>query len=257
MRPVLFELFGLPVYSYGFAFALAFAVATVAVALVSRRYEVEPIYIIDLGLITCVSAILGARLVFVVLNLPWYLAEPVRMLVLTDGGLSFHGGLTAGIVSGILYCRFRGIDRWLMADLVAPYIALGYSIVRIGCFLRGCCFGVVTDVPWAFAVPAVDDLPRHPTQLYSAVLSFLLFIYLYSRRDHTGFRGMLMFQYVALYSLSRFVVEFAREGQRLALGLTLAQWVSLGVAFVTFALIGLLSYRFHKAGGDIIDAEAS
>ena len=66
-----------------------------------------------------------------------------------------------------------------------------------------------------------------------------------------------MFQYVFLYSLVRFAVEFVREGERLALGLTLAQWVSLGVAVVALALTGLLSYRFHKTGGNVVDAEAS
>lgn len=185
------------------------------------------------------------------------LEHPGSIFVLTDGGLSFHGGLAAGIVSGILYCRFRGIDRWLMADLAAPYIALGYSIVRIGCFLRGCCYGVATDVPWALPASELDDIPRHPTQLYSSALSLLLFIYLCSRRNHSGFKGMLMFQYVFLYSLVRFAVEFVREGERLALGLTLAQWVSLGVAVVALALTGLLSYRFHKTGGNVVDAEAS
>jgi len=257
MRPVLFEIFGLPVYSYGFALALAFATGTVAVSLAVRRYNVDPIYIVDLAMITCASAMIGARAVFVLLNLSWYLREPSRMFSLSDGGLSFHGGLGAGIVSGILYCRFRGIDRWLMADLVAPYIALGYSIVRIGCFLRGCCYGVVTDVPWALPSSALDDLPRHPIQLYSSALSLLLFVYLYLRRNHSGFRGMLMFQYVGLYSLMRFAVEFVREGERLAFGLTLAQVVSLAVASVTFALMGFLSYRFNKAGGNVVGAKAS
>lgn len=257
MRPILFEVFGVPVYSYGFALALAFAVSTAAAALASRRHGIYPVHVIDLGMITCVSSIVGARLVFVLLNLSWYLEHPGSIFVLTDGGLSFHGGLAAGIVSGILYCRFRGIDRWLMADLAAPYIALGYSIVRIGCFLRGCCYGVATDVPWALPASELDDIPRHPTQLYSSALSLLLFIYLYSRRNHSGFKGMLMFQYVFLYSLVRFAVEFVREGERLALGLTLAQWVSLGVAVVALALTGLLSYRFHKTGGNVVDAEAS
>lgn len=257
MRPVLFELFGISVYSYGFMLALAFALATFAVALTARRRGMDPNHVLDLGIITCVAAIVGARLVFILLNLSYYLEQPARMVAITDGGLSFHGGLAAGILSGILYCRFRKIDRWVMADMVAPFVALGYSIVRIGCFLRGCCYGVVSDVHWAVATSEIDDLPRHPTQLYSSLLSLALFLYLYSRRNHTGFRGMLMFQYVGLYSLVRFGVEFVREGQRIALGLTLAQLVSIVVAVIAFSLVGLLSHRSRTAGGNAVDTRAS
>lgn len=257
MRPVLFEIFGVPVYSYGFMLALAFAVATATVALTAPKRGVDPNHILDLGIITCVAAIVGARLVFILLNLSYYLEQPARMLAMTDGGLSFHGGLAAGILSGIMYCRYRQIDTWAMADIAAPFIALGYAIVRIGCFLRGCCFGIVTDVPWAVTTSEIDDLPRHPTQLYSSVLSFILFVYLYSRRNHSGFKGMLMFQYVGLYSLLRFGVEFVREGERIALGLTLAQIISMFVAAIAFSLIGVLSHRSRSAGGNAVGTKAS
>lgn len=257
MRPELFNIFGVSVYSYGFALAVAFAVATLAVTCEVRRYSIDPGYVLDLGILTCVSSVVGSRLVFVLLNASWYMNAPEQILRLTDGGLSFHGGLAAGILSGIVYCRIRGIDRWQMADIVAPYVALGYAIVRIGCFLRGCCYGVPSGLPWAFPVSEFDDIPRHPTQLYSFALSLLLFLYLLSRRNHTGFKGMLMFQYVALYSIMRFLVEFVRDGERLALGLTLAQFVSLGVGAVTFILIAVLSRRFREVGGAQIGSRAS
>lgn len=257
MRPLLFSIFGVSVYSYGFALAVAFAVATFAVAREARRHSIDPGYVLDLGIITCVASVVGSRLVFVLLNASFYMNAPERILRLTDGGLSFHGGLAAGIVSGVLYCRVRGIDRWQMADLVAPYVALGYAIVRIGCFLRGCCYGVPTSLPWALPVSESDDLPRHPTQLYSAALSLLLFFYLLSRRNHSGFKGMLMFQYVALYSVIRFLVDFVRDGERLALGMTLAQIVSLGIGAVAFILIAVLSMRSREAGGAEIGSRAS
>jgi phosphatidylglycerol:prolipoprotein diacylglycerol transferase len=257
VRPVLFSIFGVSVYSYGFTLAVAFAVATLAAAREVRSYGIDPGHILDLGILSCVSSVVGSRLVFVLLNASYYINAPEQILRLTDGGLSFHGGFAAAILSGIAYCRMRGIDRWQMADIAAPYPALGYAIVRIGCFLRGCCYGVPTDVPWALPVSEFDDLPRHPTQLYSSVLSLLLFFYLRSRRNHSGFKGLLMFQYVALYSVMRFFVEFVRDGDRLPIGLTLAQVVSAGVAAVTFILIAVLSRRFREVGGAQIGSRAS
>ena len=211
--------------------------------------------ILDLGILSCVSSVVGSRLVFVLLNASYYINAP-EILRLTDGPVVSRR-FAAAILSGIAYCRMRGIDRWQMADIAAPYPALGYAIVRIGCFLRGCCYGVPTDVPWALPVSEFDDLPRHPTQLYSSVLSLLLFFYLRSRRNHSGFKGLLMFQYVALYSVMRFFVEFVRDGDRLPIGLTLAQVVSAGVAAVTFILIAVLSRRFREVGGAQIGSRAS
>ena len=135
MRPILFEVFGVPVYSYGFALALAFAVSTAAAALASRRHGIDPVHVIDLGMITCVldcggsSRIRLAELVLVPRTSRQHIRFDRRQAVLPRQACSRD-------CVGILYCRFRGIDRWLMADLAAPYIALGYSIVRMGCFLE-------------------------------------------------------------------------------------------------------------------------
>ena len=241
MRPILFQIWRIPVYSYGFSLAVAFILATVLAVREGRRRGIDPDRIIDLALYVCVAGILGARLLYVILELPAYIAEPANVIRLKDGGLSFFGGLFAAILVGIWFCRRSGIQTGVMADIAAPLVALGYSIVRVGCFLNGCCYGVESSVPWAMAAHAGDPTKRHPTQIYAAVLSLAIFFILLRGRGHKKFPGYLMFLYVGLYSISRFIVEIFRDVPRLLGPFSIAQLASVVIAVAAFWSIAVLS----------------
>ncbi|HHV61874.1 MAG TPA: prolipoprotein diacylglyceryl transferase [Firmicutes bacterium] len=241
MRPILFQVWGMSVFSYGFMIAVAFIAGTALGVREARKRGIETEKVIDLALYLCISGIVGARLVYVLLDLPAYLEEPLEVLRLRDGGLSFHGGLFAAILVGIWFCKRSGVNPWVMADVAAPSIALGYSIARVGCFLNGCCYGLASNLPWAIACAAGDVTRRHPTQIYAALGSLAIFAILMRMRDHKRFPGYLMFLYVGLYSILRFVVEIFRDVPRFIGPLSIAQVASIIVGLAAFASIYLLS----------------
>ena len=241
MRPILFQIGRVPILSYGFSLATAFVVCTLLEMREARRRDIDPDKVIDLALYLCISGIIGARLLFVLLDIPTYFKNPIQIINLRDGGLTYHGGFIAALLVGIAFTRRSRISGWVMADIIAPLVALGYAIVRIGCLLNGCCFGLPADVPWALACRAGDATLRHPTQIYASLASLAIFIILYAKRDHKKFPGYLMFLYVGLYSISRFIVEIFRDVPRLIGPFSVAQLASLLFIFAAFAGIHVLS----------------
>ncbi|MCR4403215.1 MAG: prolipoprotein diacylglyceryl transferase [Firmicutes bacterium] len=241
MRPILFQIWRIPVFSYGFLLAVAFVVGTILGVREAKRRGINPDKIIDLALYTCIAGIIGARLLFILLDIPTYFQDPVKIVNLRDGGLSFQGGLASAILVGIWYSRREKLDAWVLADIAAPIIPLGYALVRVGCLLNGCCYGLPAGVPWALAAKAGDQTLRHPTQVYAALLSLVIFAVLFMKRNHKKFPGYLMFLYVGLYSVARFIVEIFRDVPRMLGPLSITQLASIVVAFGAFACIALLS----------------
>ena len=147
--------------------------------------------------------------------------------MINRGGLAWQGGFAGGTLAGIWFARSRKLSLRKLLDLSAPYIALGQSIGRIGCFLNGCCFGKL----WAggFSFPGHEGR-LHPTQLYETAGLFLIFIVLKitQRRPHSP--GMLFVFYLWLAAIERFTVEFFRaDHDTLWLGLSLFQYIAVGV----------------------------
>ncbi len=241
MRPILFQIGRVPILSYGFSLAIAFILCTLLGMREARRRDIDPDKVIDLALYLCISGIIGARLVFVLLDIPTYFRNPIQIINLRDGGLTYHGGFIAALLVGVVFARRSGISGWVLADIIAPLVALGYSIVRIGCLLNGCCFGLPSGVPWALACRAGDATLRHPTQIYASLASLIVFIILYALRDHKKFPGYLMFLYVGLYSISRFIVEIFRDVPRLIGPFSVAQLASVLLVFAALAGIRILS----------------
>jgi len=241
VRPILFQIWRIPVFSYGFLLAVAFVIGTILGMREAKRRGINPDKIIDLALYTCIAGIVGARVLFILLDIPTYFQDPVKIINLRDGGLSFQGGLALAILVGIWFARHEKLNPWVLADVAAPIIPLAYALVRVGCLLNGCCYGLPTSLPWALACKAGDQTLRHPTQIYAAVLSLVIFFILYRLRNHKRFPGYLMFLYVGLYSVSRFIVEIFRDVPRMLGPLSLAQLASIVLAFGAFACISILS----------------
>ncbi len=236
MRPILFWIHGIPIYSYGTSLAVAFAIGYILAVREGKEYGISSDDVLDLVIIVILLALTGARAGYILLE-----GIPFRdFFNTTEGGLSFHGGFLGGFIGGLIYCKVKGYSLWELADMVTPAIPLGYSIVRIGCLLNGCCYGIPTALPWAFPCSSVDDLPRHPTQIYSALSSLLLFFILWRLRKDPPFPGYLFFLYMGLYSLTRFFVEFFRESQYLFGWMKVAQFASLILAVISFG------YLTHK-----------
>jgi len=194
------------------------------------------------------GVILGGRLGYVLFYKPaYYLAHPLEIFALWQGGMSFHGGFLGVLVALALFARNRH-KRWLdVTDFVAPLIPLGLAAGRLGNFINGELWGRPANVPWAMVFPQVDGQPRHPSQLYELGLEGLLLfalLWLYARRKRP--LGAVSGAFLVGYGCFRFVVEYAREPDSflglLALGWTMGQWLSLPMIVAGVALM-IWAYR--------------
>ena len=246
MRPVLFFIFGLPVYSYGVCISLAVMVMVFWAAKNAPRAGFTAETVVDLTLAVTVGCLIGARIVFVLVEWEYYRAHPWEIFNLRAGGLSFFGAVLGGFVAARFYARHKRLPFWRLADFAVPYVALGYAIGRIGCLLNGCCYGVPTRVPWALPCAAGDPTLRHPTQIYASIGSFLLFILLYRLREHRRFPGFLFFLYLVLYAVMRGIIEIFRDSLRVMGPWRLTQFGCLLLALFALEEIWRRERRWRK-----------
>ena len=241
MRPVLFTVGEYSFCAYPTAMGLALIIGT---ALALRRAVREGWSLwrsLEGCLFVALGGLAGARLLYVALTWDYYSLHLDKIFKLSFTGFSFYGSLFGGIIAGYLWCRWRKINFWLGSDMVMINFMLGYSIVRIGCFLAGCCYGSVTGVYWAVVFPRVDQLYRHPVQLYASAGAFLIFVLLTKLWPRRPFDGVYLLYMPLFYGMLRFTTEFFREEPVLWAGLTLAQLFSLGL--VSLSLIVYLRIK--------------
>ncbi len=200
-----------------------------------------------------VGVILGGRLGFVLFYQPGYfVANPLQILAVWNGGMSFHGGLLGVIAATILFGLRRRINILALGDLVAAAAPIGLFLGRLANFINGELYGRATDVPWAFVFPGGGDVGRHPSQLYEAGLEgLLLFVILFVLARLTGALlrpGIVTGAFLVGYGASRGFVEFFRQpdsyvgdGGFLFWDITMGQLLSVpiavaGVAFIVYAV---------------------
>jgi len=240
MFPVFFRLGGVTVSAYGVMLVAAFALCTLGFVRAGGKSGLAQGKLLDLALWVMVVALAASRLLYVLLALPAYRADLLSLFNLRLGGFSFFGALAAGTAAGLWYAGRHGLPPGKILDLAVPFLALGYALVRVGCFLNGCCFGLPSELPWALPAAATDKIPRHPTQLYAAAAGLVLFLLLHLRRRRPGFSGRLFLEFILFYCGLRFVIEFFRETDDFWGVLTLAQGAALAGAAAALAAIMLV-----------------
>jgi len=249
LYPELFTVGNLTIHSYGLMIALAVLISAAAIYREAPRENLNSDHVLEAVIAAAFFGLLGARLLYVMLNWSYFRVNPVEILFAQFAGLSFYGGLFLGAFVLYLWSSWRKINFLKMADLMAPYLALGYAFGRIGCFLNGCCYGRESDLPWAMPASMVDNALRHPVQLYAALGAVLIFIILKLVRPRRPFVGFILLALFALYGLLRFTTEYFRYEEAVWFGLTTAQTFSLALALVSF--IGILIFS-SDAGGRLI-----
>ena len=170
----------------------------------------------DLIVWAAFGIILGGRLGYVLFyNFGFYSANPLEILTVWRGGMSFHGGFLGITIAFILFARKHGLPIMTLGDLAAAGGPIGLFFGRIANFINGELFGRVTDVPWAVAFPAGGGLPRHPSQLYESLLEglalFLLISFLIVRKGALRTPGLIFGVFLAGYGLARIFVEGFRQ----------------------------------------------
>jgi phosphatidylglycerol:prolipoprotein diacylglycerol transferase len=251
MHPILFQFGSFTIYSYGFFIALGFIVGLVLATLKARKEGISFGTIVDLFFYTVLSAFLGARILFVLINFDDYRQHPMKIFKIWEGGLVFYGGviLAAGILIG--YMRWHRLPVWKLADLISPLIALGLFFGRIGCFLAGCCYGRETSLPWGVTFTDPNSLarlnvPLHPTQLYDAVNGLAIFFVLTWMEKRKAFEGHIFWLFLLLYSITRFFIEILRDDPRgFLFGDLLSTSQGIGILLAIFSLF-MLFYMKEK-----------
>lgn len=243
MYPVLLQVGGFRLHSYGALLVAALLVALWVGTREARRKGFAPGIVGDLSVPVILAGFAGGRLAHV---LGWepelFWREPLAILAVWRGGLALHGGLLAGFGAAVWFARRRGLNLWALGDALAPALILGQGIGRLGCLLSGDGYGRPTDLPWAvtFSNPqalAPLGVPLHPTQLYEFGLDLALFGLLWTLRRRMAVDGHLFLIYAGGYGVIRLLTEvFRGDRVEIALGLSLLQGASL--ALIGLALVG-------------------
>ena len=254
MHPILVKIGSLTVYSYGVMVAIGFTLAAMLIYRRAVKFNIDQDKCVDLTIAILIFGILGARGLYVLLNLAYYAANPIEIVMLSKGGLVWYGGFLFALIAMVVYLRINKLSFWPVVDLLTPYIALAQGFGRIGCFLNGCCYGikVAPGFPFAATFPCEAGVPRIPSQLISAALLFIIFVVLVLWQNARRFEGEIALGYCVLYSVKRFAVEFLRgDNPKILLGLTMSQVISVAIFAVSLTIF-ILRARHCKARPTIL-----
>lgn len=242
--PVAVTIGPLSIHWYGLLFATAFVAG---LRIMGRMYEREGRSTEELDSLlgyVVLGAIAGARLGHCLLYDPaYYLASPLEILKIWEGGLASHGGVVGILFVVGVYARRKGVPLWWLLDRIAVPAALGGAFIRIGNFMNSEIVGMPTIVSWAVIFERLDPLPRHPVQLYEAAAYLVIFTVLFLAYQREGLRrrqGLLAGIFLVLVFAARFVLEFYKMPQaayEYGQFLTVGQWLSVPCVLAGFWLL--------------------
>ena len=229
--PVAISIGPVIIHWYGLMYLLGFAGGLVLGLYRSARpdsgWSREQVW--DLLFYVALGVILGGRLGYVLFyKAGHYLTHPLEIFYLWQGGMSFHGGLIGVLIAMAWYARKSSRTFWNVTDFLAPLVPIGLGTGRLGNFINQELWGRTTDVPWAVVFPAVDSMPRHPSQLYEALLEgVVLFAVLWWYSSRPRGAGKVSGLFLVGYSISRILVEFFREPDA-HMGYLAFEWLTMG-----------------------------
>ena len=254
--PIIFSIGFVKIRWYGLMYVIGFIFAWWLAKRRSQRSDspITPDQVDDLLFYGMLGVIIGGRVGYaIVYGWDQLTSDPLYLIKITEGGMSFHGGLAGVMIAMWLYGRSLSLTIWRVTDFVAPIVPLGLGFGRIGNFINGELWGKPTDVPWAFIV---NGTARHPSQLYEAILEgFLLFVILWfysaKPRPYLAVSGM----FLVFYGIFRFAVEFVRLPDKdpgyLAYG-----WVTMGqVLSVPMILAGIILMTMAYRSNGVTEAK--
>lgn len=221
IRPEIFSIGPLQVRWYGLMYVLAFLAGYFLIKHQEKRRPMglSPSLVQDLMIFLVVGLVIGARLGYILfyqyMHLTDYIRQPLEIIAVWRGGMSFHGGLIGTVIAGWWFSKRTKLPFLALADRVIIAAPIGLGLGRIGNFINGELFGRPSDLPWAMVFPAGGPVARHPSQLYEALFEglvlFLILLWLSRRRIPDGF---LLGTFLLGYGLLRFFLEFFREPDR-------------------------------------------
>jgi phosphatidylglycerol:prolipoprotein diacylglycerol transferase len=251
-------IWGKQIPTYSVFLYLGIAAGIILAVLRSKKYHIDREETFYFSLISIIGAMIGAKVLYFIVELPTLIAHPALFKYALTGGFVFYGGFIGGIAAAIIYTRAYKLPIWDFADLSAPSITLGHSLGRMGCFMAGCCYGAPTQSSWGIMFNNSPFAPRdvllHPVQLYESAgnLFILAILFVFSKYSHK--KGNTFALYMILYGVQRYILEFFRNDSRGAVGFfSTSQFISIfillwGILIFTgfFKKINILHHSFKK-----------
>ena len=256
MHPKLLDIGPVTLHTYGLFLAIAFIAGIWITSRNARKEGVDSDSIWNMGLIILCATLVGCKLLMLIADFSYYAANPQEIFSLStlrSMGV-FYGGLLLALGAAAWYLRKRRLPAWRVADCAAPGIALGQAIGRLGCLMAGCCYGAHADVPWAirfssqYAAENMGtplNIPLHPTQIYESVGTLLLFGFLTWRLFRRHMTGQVILEYLGIYAVMRFIIEFFRGDDRGEIFNGLLSTSQL-IAILTFAAAVFLYFYLRR-----------
>ena len=247
--PIAIQIFSLEIRWYSLAYIFGILIGWLYCKNILIKNKNTSKLFDDLISYLIIGIILGGRLGYVILYNPkYYLNNLIEILMIWQGGMSFHGGLIGVITATIIFCKKQNVDKFIFLDLIAASAPLGIFLGRISNFINSELYGRETDVFWSVIFVKIDNLTRHPSQIYEALLEgviLFLIMFLLIRKNYLIKPGLISAAFLIFYSLFRFFVEFYRVPDEqlghIFINLTMGQIISL-----FFLCIGLYIFFLKK-----------
>lgn len=241
MNPVAINLFGIEIRWYAIIIVTGIIAAYYLVQYRAGKRNIDKSVFETIVLYAVPSAIVGARIYYVVFEWDSYGGDFLKMINIRAGGMAIHGGVLFGVLSAYIVCKIKKYPFIELLDLVSPSLILGQAIGRWGNFMNNEAHGGPTDLPWAINV---DGVNVHPTFLYESLWNFLvLAILLFIAKKFYKFRGQIFLSYLILYSFARYFIEGLRTDSLYVFGFRTAQLVSVLLILVSIVFYIVLSKK--------------
>lgn len=244
---VAFRIFNIDIYWYAIIIVLAIIIALLYCKKMNNRYNINFETILNISIFAIPIGFIFARIYYVLFKLDYFLEYPLEILNFRNGGIAIYGGIIGGIITTIIYCKYKNINFLDLLDYVAPAIAIAQSIGRWGNFVNVEAYGIETNLPWKMGI-VENEIQKfvHPAFFYESICTFIIFCILVFLQKNRKFKGEIIYIYLILYSFARFLIEGIRIDSLMLFNYRISQVLSLAIFIVFSIIFTIKEVKSHK-----------
>lgn len=245
LNPIAFRIGPIPVYWYGLFAASAVIIGYAIASKNMRRYGLSEETVDGMLIRLIFSIFIGARLGYVLVNIPYFLGNPWEIIRFDHGGLGSHGAILATLIMGVVWTKKYKLSYLKIADAVAPALPIGHIFIRLGNYFNGELYGSPTHLPWGVVFPGLSE-PVHPVQLYEMGLSILILPFALKWSKAPRYPGYAFLRVILIHSVIRFFLDFIRRHSSLIGPFVLTQIIALLIVIASAVIIFYLKKRWVR-----------
>lgn len=231
---VAFSVFGVNVYKYAVCIVLGILIALILCRISKEKYDVEFEFVIENFIIGVLFGVIGARLYFVIFNFDYYFKNIIEIFKIRDGGLAIYGGLIFGVIAVVINCKIKKKDILNLLDYTIPYVSIAQCIGRFGNFFNVEAYGYPTNSIFRMGIQTQNGyMEVHPTFIYEAISTFVIFILLKIFQKRRKFKGEIFLLYLLFYSGIRSILEGLRTDSLMLFNWRISQILSIAIFFIS------------------------